>query len=468
MGQAVAKRSLINKRPSIYDTSVLARKYRHDFEALQLSEEQVRLMWDEFCKIDEDKSGEISLWELFEALEMKQSKFTKRIFRIFDEDGSGSVDFREFVMSLWNYCTLSKAALIMFAFDLYDNDNSGEIDLGEVELLLKEVYGREFQSSTHAQTIMAKLRGSELGMTRNINVDQFREFCRTHPAVLYPAFVLQTQMQEKILGPRFWTCCSNARIELSSGEYIDVAAILQAHVNEKARKRNDLAQLVDTKDAVTGKQVTPLANADNVAMLQMSGTLANRRRVLRTTIKSHMPSIQAMAASTDRGDKGGAVPGERVDHSPPASPGGEGRKGVSWGTIKTHKVYVVDSDGEDNGSEVVESGTITQVPPETQRETPLSIDSAPSTSQPAGETTRPIKLKPAATRQESKLTAQVTAGQQKFSGTSKRTSATRPRPAVTASRGPLLARTPMLAEKAMTARRKPGQPPRVSSDGLRR
>ncbi|CAN0051565.1 unnamed protein product, partial [Ectocarpus sp. 12 AP-2014] len=91
--------------------------------------------------IDEDKSGEISLWELFEALDMKQSKFTKRIFRIFDEDGSGSVDFREFVMSLWNYCTLSKAALIMFAFDLYDNDNSGEIDIGEVELLLKEVYG---------------------------------------------------------------------------------------------------------------------------------------------------------------------------------------------------------------------------------------------------------------------------------------------------------------------------------------
>lgn len=42
-------------------------------------------------------------------------------------------------MSLWNYCTLSKAALIMFAFDLYDNDNSGEIDVMEVELLLREV-----------------------------------------------------------------------------------------------------------------------------------------------------------------------------------------------------------------------------------------------------------------------------------------------------------------------------------------
>lgn len=51
MGQAIAKRALVNKHPSIYDTSVLARKYRHDFEALQLSEEQVRLLWDEYCKV---------------------------------------------------------------------------------------------------------------------------------------------------------------------------------------------------------------------------------------------------------------------------------------------------------------------------------------------------------------------------------------------------------------------------------
>ncbi|CAN0538382.1 unnamed protein product [Scytosiphon promiscuus] len=38
-------------------------------------------------QIDEDGSGEISLWELFGALEMKQSKFTKRIFRYRSDKG---------------------------------------------------------------------------------------------------------------------------------------------------------------------------------------------------------------------------------------------------------------------------------------------------------------------------------------------------------------------------------------------
>lgn len=133
-------------------------------------------------------------------------------------------------MNLWNYCTLSKAALVMFAFDLYDNDNSGEIDLSEVELLLKEVYGREFQSSTHAQTILAKLQGGNQDPERNITVDQFREFCRTHQAVLYPAFVLQTQMQEKILGMKFWSECSKSRVVLSNGEYVSISALLHAHI----------------------------------------------------------------------------------------------------------------------------------------------------------------------------------------------------------------------------------------------
>lgn len=80
---------------------------------------------------------------------------------------------------------------------------------------------------------MLKLKGGDLGLERTISVDHFREFCRTHPAVLYPAFVLQTQMQEKILGSKFWNACSETRVELSSGKYISISTLLHAHVNEQ-------------------------------------------------------------------------------------------------------------------------------------------------------------------------------------------------------------------------------------------
>lgn len=50
----------------------------------------------------------------------------------------------------------------------------------------------------------------------------------------------------------------------------------------------------------------------------------------------------------------GVAQGGKVEHAPTAAstPGAEGKKGVSWGTVKTHKVYVIDSDGGDDGKEV--------------------------------------------------------------------------------------------------------------------
>ena len=86
-----------------------------------------------FQAIDKDGSGEIDLVELIHYLRLTRTKFNKRVFTIFDEDGSGEIDFREFVVALWNYCTMGKSALTIFAFDLYDLDGSGEIELDEVE-----------------------------------------------------------------------------------------------------------------------------------------------------------------------------------------------------------------------------------------------------------------------------------------------------------------------------------------------
>ena len=61
--------------------------------------------------MDVDDSGCIELVELLVHIDLERTKFTERIFSIFDEDGSGQIDFREFVLSLWNYCTLSNATL---------------------------------------------------------------------------------------------------------------------------------------------------------------------------------------------------------------------------------------------------------------------------------------------------------------------------------------------------------------------
>lgn len=111
------------------------------FTSLKLSRSDVNQLYKMFCKVDLDGSGSVDTVELLTLLDIERTRFTEQIFAVFDNDGSGKVDFREFVMSLWNYCTIGQAALEIFTFDMYDADSSGVLSPAEVSRMLTDVYG---------------------------------------------------------------------------------------------------------------------------------------------------------------------------------------------------------------------------------------------------------------------------------------------------------------------------------------
>lgn len=119
------------------------------------------------------------------TLDIERTKFSMRVFSIFDEDSSGEIDFREFVLALWNYCTLGRATLVLFAFDLYDKDSSGEISSDEVIQMLIDVYGKKYKKNSQAVSVLKEI---ETIMEDGVDIEEFREFCRTHLALLFPAF----------------------------------------------------------------------------------------------------------------------------------------------------------------------------------------------------------------------------------------------------------------------------------------
>jgi Ca2+-binding EF-hand superfamily protein len=117
---------------------------------LALTEPAVEKFWKIYKKVDLDESGSIEIKEMLVHFDIDRTKFTKRVFGVFDEDNSGEIDLREFILALWNYCTLGKATLVIFAFDLYDSDGSGIIDGMELDCMLKEVYGNNWSKNAYA------------------------------------------------------------------------------------------------------------------------------------------------------------------------------------------------------------------------------------------------------------------------------------------------------------------------------
>ncbi|KAK1945482.1 hypothetical protein P3T76_002530 [Phytophthora citrophthora] len=168
-----------------------------------------------------------------------------------DRNGSGEVDFIEFVLAVWNYCSFNHASLVRFAFDLYDVDGSGEIEHEEVVRCVREVWGGGWDTSPNAIKIVEKLDNIMANTPNNrLSANLFQEFAVRHPMLLFPAFELQMEIQRKILGKRFWSRATEKRGSLN------VAALNWDHVKEVTLiSRQTSSNLLTSMEDDLGKQL---------------------------------------------------------------------------------------------------------------------------------------------------------------------------------------------------------------------
>eukprot|EP00639_Heterosigma_akashiwo_P031669 CAMPEP_0194672140 /NCGR_PEP_ID=MMETSP0295-20121207/6257_1 /TAXON_ID=39354 /ORGANISM="Heterosigma akashiwo, Strain CCMP2393" /LENGTH=370 /DNA_ID=CAMNT_0039555771 /DNA_START=135 /DNA_END=1244 /DNA_ORIENTATION=+ len=287
------------RKPDLQDMHPQVTECDKEFKSLGLHNRDVWALHSSYAAIDGDNSGTIEVKELMAYLGL-HSQFTNRVFRIFDEDGSGELDFREFVVSMWNYCTLAKNALVMFAFDLYDSDNSGVIDIREVELMLKEVYGEGFQASQLAQKVLRHMRMIDgdarlpLSMQRcEVTAEQFGQFCRKHATLLLPAFTMQETLREAVGGKRLWERLSRRRFEVSDGAYISVNQLLESHLNLAQFNEIVEREIAQQAGGEAEFRLSHSTSLHEMTVLHFDKALTNTRRRLTATFRglaSRLPS----------------------------------------------------------------------------------------------------------------------------------------------------------------------------------
>jgi Ca2+-binding EF-hand superfamily protein len=174
-----------------------------------------------FKEIDDDDSGQIDILEFLNYVDVPLTQFSRRVFAIMDEDGSGSMDFREFVIACWNYCSFEKSGLVLFAYDLYDSDHNGTMSSDECKAMFMEVYGKEFTVAEKGFKLFEMLNKISTEDVENFDVitkKQFVKLVNSHVNVLMPAFQIQNAIQNKIMGKRFWNRVTKKRMSGMNGD----------------------------------------------------------------------------------------------------------------------------------------------------------------------------------------------------------------------------------------------------------
>lgn len=142
-------------------------------------------------KMDKNQSGTIDKSEFMEIPGIVGNPLAGRVLEIFDEDGGGDIDFKEFLLGLSSFsnkghkdeklkCKLGAAAnnvdmlTLVVTFKIYDMDRDGFISNGELFLVLKMMVGSNLKDAQLQQLVDKTIIKADKDGDGRISFEEFR------------------------------------------------------------------------------------------------------------------------------------------------------------------------------------------------------------------------------------------------------------------------------------------------------
>jgi len=137
--------------------------------------EEIKRLGKRFRKLDLDGSGSLSVDEFMSIPDLQQNPLVQRVIDIFDADGNGEVDFREFIEGISQFSVKGdKEMKLKFAFRIYDMDKDGYISNGELFQVLKMMVGNNLKDAQLQQIVDKTIIYADKDKDGKISFDEFK------------------------------------------------------------------------------------------------------------------------------------------------------------------------------------------------------------------------------------------------------------------------------------------------------
>ena len=170
-------------------------------EFLAMDEKDVLQLMAIFKEMDEDDSGEVSLTEFFDYIDVDRSVFGDKMFQFLDENNDGQLDFPEFVNAVGTYNMFGVTEWLQFAFGMFDKDGNGYIMEPELKELLVTIHGDDPLHTGGVDRVMDVFDRNGDG---KVEWAEFVSVNKRYASMFMPIFTIQKNMQRSFLGQRYW------------------------------------------------------------------------------------------------------------------------------------------------------------------------------------------------------------------------------------------------------------------------
>ncbi|KAM7011088.1 lysophosphatidylcholine acyltransferase 2 [Passerculus sandwichensis] len=154
---------------------------------LNLKWNHVREQLDTFAAIaSASKGGRIGIEEFAEYLKLPISDVLKELFLLFDRNGDGTIDFREYVIGLSILCNPANTEeTIRMAFQLFDTDEDGTITEDEFASIIQSAL------RLPELDVSALFKEIDADETGKVSYEEFKNFALKHPeyASLFTTYI---------------------------------------------------------------------------------------------------------------------------------------------------------------------------------------------------------------------------------------------------------------------------------------
>ncbi|XP_065833517.1 calcineurin subunit B type 2-like [Oscarella lobularis] len=137
--------------------------------------DEIRRLAKRFKKMDLDKNGSLCVEEFMALPELQQNPLVQRVIDVFDQDGNGEIDFKEFLEGMSQLSLQGdQETKLKFAFRIYDMDNDGFISNGELFQVLKMMVGTNLKESQLQQIVDKTILFADQDKDGKISYEEFR------------------------------------------------------------------------------------------------------------------------------------------------------------------------------------------------------------------------------------------------------------------------------------------------------